>query len=176
MQSPTRWLEVQQIIQLKDIIIVTHTIINLLSSITVPAESTDNHATTSHIVVHIPIEVIHWPSEVTVSCALIAISATSVIKFSVLSPIIVIAPNSSDEIIISAQSCHWSVPIIDVTSLVALKWSSCVTAAIAVFPVFCSIVMISVHAIYGLSSRAYKIMVGIIRIAGRICLRNQCRC
>ena len=142
-----------------------------------PAESTDNHSTSSYFVVHMPIEAIHWLSEVTVSCTLIVISATFVIKSSVFSPIIVIAPNSGDVIIRPAQGCYWSVPIVDVTGLVALSLISFVTAVIAIFSVFSSIVMISVNVKYGLSSRAYKIMVLIILItAGRICLRDQCRC
>lgn len=144
-----------------------------------PAKSADDHVISFQIVVHASIKVIHWSIEVTIPCASIMASTVPKIKTSVFCLVIMIAPNSSDVIIRITECCYWIIPTVDVTSVVTMSTSSGVTAAVAIilYSIFSFIVMMSPYTIYGLSGRAYKIMVCIITIAGRqFCLRNQCRC
>ena len=154
--------------------------INPLFVIAMPAVSTNNHVISFHMVVHVPIVVIYWSTPAAIPCTSIVISATLIIKTSIFFIVIMIALNSSDEIIISTMYVYCIVPIIDVTSLVTISGSPRVTTAVAVYSVFFIVVVMSGYAIYGFSGRASKIMVPIICIAGTAVwwprFRNHRRC
>ena len=154
--------------------------INPLFVIALPAVSTNNHVMSFHMVVHVPIVVIYWSTPVTIPCTSIVISATSIIKTSIFFIVIMIALNSSDEIIRITLYVYWIVLIIDVITLpFTTIGNPRVTTAVAVYSVFFIVVVMSGYATYGLPGRALKIMVLIILIAAIVWwprFRNHRRC
>jgi len=137
---------------------------HLLLFVVMPTVSTNYHSTWS-IEVHVPVIWIHPITVVAVGNTPLINTAASEIKSPVLTFIVMVASDSSKEIIDLAAEVHGLVEIINVAGIVTAGVRTILWLAVpAIYSVFLAVVVVAPHSIHRLSTGTSEAVIFIILV------------